>query len=388
MRTLRVFEGVVMWLEYFRQYMDTIFPAYLREKPWNYKNDLIMCGCDALYHSVGSECWHQYIRDAERFLLNPAGNVINWKAGEHNVDKISFGKSLRLLRDLQTDDTAVLNRQVKYAYGMLLQQPRTSTGNFWHKDIYPEQVWLDGLYMAMPFYAQCLAENGENRWNDIINQFVTAHKLLWDPHKNLYRHGYDASGEMKWADPVSGQSPSVWLRAEGWYLMALCDVYETARDYSPRAEELAVILRNALEGLMQYQDPATHMFFQVTDRPDLPGNYPETSGSAMAAYACMKGARLHMTAESFWKTGSEILDGICMQYLRKEKEQYHLYGICASAGLGTGPDPHNRTYRSGLAEYYIQEPQIPDNQHGTGACMLAAAEQLYRRHGLCQKEKT
>ncbi len=115
------------------------------------------------------------------------------------------------------------------AYRILADYPRTVTGNFWHKDIYPDQVWLDGLYMGMPFYAACLAENGENHWDDILDQFTAAHKLLWDEQLGLYRHANDCSRKMEWADPITGQSPVVWLRAEGWFLMALADTYEIAK---------------------------------------------------------------------------------------------------------------------------------------------------------------
>jgi unsaturated rhamnogalacturonyl hydrolase len=230
--------------------------------------------------------------------------------------------------------------------------------------------------MGMPFYARCLAETGEDRWDDILDQFQSAHKLLWNESLGLYMHANDCSRKAEWADPVTGQSPAVWLRAEGWFLMALADTYEIASEHSSRAAELIPLLRNAIDGILQYQMPQAKMFLQVVDRADLSGNYSETSGSAMVAYALMKGARLGMLPAPYGERGSEILDAIRDTYLINENGEYHLYGICASAGLGPGPD--NRSDRDGTPAYYLSEKQMTDNQHGTGACMMAVSEQLLR----------
>lgn len=373
-----------MWLEYFSQYLETAFPRFLQEKAWNYKDDLCVIGAADLADATGDERWNRYITDNGGWLMSEDGTVANWKENENNIDKVSFGKSLRILRDLTGD--ARYGKGVMKAYAFLDTYPRTRTGNFWHKDIYPNQVWLDGLYMAMPFYAKCLAETGDDRWDDIMDQFQSAHHLLWDERKRLYVHGCDVSRRADWADPVTGRSPAVWLRAEGWYLMALADVYELAEGRTGRAEELAALLKNGLDGILSYQDPATHMFFQVVDEPELAGNYPETSGSAMIAYALMKGTRLGILDQSYGERGSQILDGIRDTYLKEEADGWHLYGICASAGLGAGPDPHNRKDRTGKPEYYVSEAQMTDNQHGTAACMMAVSEQLRRKIAINPEE--
>lgn len=374
-----------MWLEYFAQYLETAFPQFLKEKAWNYKDDLCVIGAACLADATGEKAWNRYITENSSWLMKEDGSVANWKEGENNIDKVSFGKSLRILRDLTGD--ARYQAAVEKAYAFLKEYPRTITGNFWHKDIYPNQVWLDGLYMAMPFYAKTLAETGEDKWDDILEQFQSAHKLLWDEKRGLYIHGCDVSRKADWADPETGRSLSVWLRAEGWFLMALADVYEYAREFTPRAEELAQLLKSGVDGLLKYQDPETKMFYQVADLADYPGNYPETSGSAMAAYALMKGARLGMLEESYGEFGSQVLDGIRDNYLKKEEDGWHLDGICASAGLGAGPDPHNRKDRDGTPRYYVSEAQMRDNQHGTGACMMAVSEQIRRQNpGLGKKE--
>lgn len=363
-----------MWLTYFKQYLNDIFPCFLAEKPWNYKDDLCVKGADDLACATGDRSWLQPVLANASYLMRPDGSVINWQTGEHNIDKVSFGKSLQILYDV-TGDTRYADA-VNKAFRNLDDYPRTATGNFWHKDIYPDQVWLDGLYMGMPFYARCLAETGENRWDDIIDQFKCAHKLLWNEKLGLYIHANDCSRKAEWADPLSGQSPAVWLRAEGWFLMALVDTWQIAKDQTPRATELVPLLKNALEGILKYQVQETKMFLQVVDRADLPGNYSETSGSAMVAYSLMKGARLGILPGPYGERGSEILDAIRDIYLIEEDGAYHLHGICASAGLGPGPD--NRTDRDGTPEYYLREKQMADNQHGTAACMMAVSEQILR----------
>lgn len=363
-----------MWLEYFAQYLENAFPKFLKEKVWNYKDDLCVIGAADLADATGNPEWNRYITENAHWLMAEDGTVSNWKEGENNIDKVSFGKSLRILRDLTGD--ARYGKAVEKAYDFLKQYPRTESGNFWHKDIYPNQVWLDGLYMAMPFYAKTLTENGEDRWDDIVDQFQSAHRLLWDESLGLYVHGCDVSRLADWADPETGRSRCVWSRAEGWFLMALIDVYELAVDYTPRAEELGEMLIRAVQGLRPYQDLKTGMIYQVVEQKEYPGNYLETSGSAMIAYALMKGARLGVLDRALGEEGSRILDGICDTYLKKEEDGFHLHGICASAGLGKGPDPHNRQDRDGTARYYVSEAQMTDNQHGTGACMMAVSEQL------------
>lgn len=365
-----------MWLGYLEHYLKVCFPRFLREKPWNYKDDLCVTGAACLAEAAGDTRWIRYIRDSGHWLLGADGRLVNWKEEEHNIDKISFGRTLLTLWRL-TGDTRY-KAAADQVYGQLAHYPRTETGNFWHKDIYPDQVWLDGLYMAMPFYAQVLTDTGagEALWEDIIEQFQNAHRLLWDEDLGLCVHGCDVSRKADWADPATGRSASVWLRAEGWYLMALADVYELARERTGRADELAALLKEGLEGIWPYQDRRTKMFYQVVDQPGLPGNYPETSGSAMIAYALMKGARLGILDGRYGRKGSEVLDGICATYLKKEDGTWHLHGICASAGLGVGPDPHNQKDRTGKPDYYVREARMTDNQHGAAACMMAVSEQI------------
>ena len=350
-----------MWLEYFEQYLDRVFPRFLSEKLWNYKDDLCMVGAEDLYCATGSESWREPVRRNASFLMDDAGRVANWVPGEHNIDKVSFGKSMRILRDVTGE--ARWAEGVERAYRILADYPRTVTGNFWHKDIYPDQVWLDGLYMGMPFYAACLAENGENHWDDILDQFTAAHKLLWDEQLGLYRHANDCSRKMEWADPITGQSPVVWLRAEGWFLMALADTYEIAKDRTPRAGELCPLLKNALDRLLPYQVADTGMFLQVVDRADLTGNYSETSGSAMVAYALMKGARLGGSQGGQLRAARQNRPGL--RGLRPAQRQAgagrHPGHLPEKGRAGLGASRHLRQRRSGTG---TGQPHRPHRHPG------------------------
>jgi len=360
------------WPRYFEAYAKTQFPSKLESDPWNYKHDLCMLGLDALYTATGQACYLQAMLDARPYLLGDTGKIRHFSENEYNLDTISFGKSLLLLYK-RTQDARFLDAAMR-CYGHLKEYPRTKSGGFYHKDIYPHQIWLDGLYMAQPFAAACEVQRGTFRFDDILRQFAGARAHLYVAETELYLHAWDESRTAAWADPETGLSPSYWLRAEGWLLMALCDCYELISAHTPRAALLSTLLDEALSGLLPYRDKQSGMFLQVIDRAGVTGNYPETSGSAMVAYALLKGARLGMIDKRYAQTGAELLKSIGDTCLREESGALRLDHICASAGLGPGPD--NRPDRDGTVRYYLSEAQIPDNEHGSGACMLAYAEAL------------
>ena len=358
-----------MWLEYFEQYLDRVFPRFLSEKPWNYKDDLCMVGAEDLYCATGSESWREPVRRNSSFLMDDAGRVANWVPGEHNIDKVSFGKSMRILRDVTGE--ARWAEGVERAYRILADYPRTVTGNFWHKDIYPDQVWLDGLYMGMPFYAACLTENGEDHWDDILDQFTSAHKLLWDEQLGLYRHANDCSRKMEWADPVTGQSPVVWLRAEGWFAMAVIDTWELMPpSMSGEKDALRQMFQELVDAMLPYQDKETGMWHQVINLPNIAPNYLEESGSAIFANAIMKGVRLGVLDSSYYPKGRAAFDGICRTCLSEEDGKLALKNICLVAGLG------NKTHREGTFDYYMREPIVENDAKGVAPLILAYIETM------------
>ena len=357
------------WLSYFRNYAENIFPTIPTPVHWSYKDDITMRGEEMLLALTGDGAYRASMLKAGEALLTPEGRLRNWDDTVHNLDSVSLGKSLWVLYRLTGNEA--IHGEILRVRRNLEGHPRTKTGNYWHKNIYPWQVWLDGLYMALPFQAETDIDRGVTDFSDILEQFrqVRAHHFVRET--GLYLHAWDESRAMDWCDPATGLSRCYWLRAEGWLLMAMCDCYELLRDRAPDAGLFAGLLREAADGILPYQDRETRMFCQLIDLKDMAGNYPETSGSAMVAYALLKGARLGMLDRGYAEKGAEILEGIRRTYLTGEDIPV-LHGICASAGLGPGPD--NRTDRDGTPRYYLSEKQSPDNQHGTAACMMAAAE--------------
>lgn len=357
------------WLRYLRYCATELFPQHAFARAWNYKDDLCMLGCAQLFKVTGEAVYRDAMLRCADALVDRQGELRHWHEEEHNLDTISFGKSLLAMYEL-TQEESYLAAALK-VWHHLDSHPRTKTGNYWHKDIYPYQVWLDGLYMGLPFSARCMELTGTDGYADIIRQFENVHELLWVKETGLYLHAWDESRSSEWADPQTGRSPSYWLRAEGWYLMALVDCYEVLSRHMD-AERLKALLVEALNGLAPYQDKETGMYLQLIDRADLAQNYPETSGSAMVAYALAKGTRLGMLGPDAARQSEHIMEGIRRRYLTAADGVDTLHGICASAGLGPGPD--HRTDRDGTPRYYLSEKQIADNQHGYAACMMACAQ--------------
>lgn len=347
---------------YFKQYLSRGITGGIPHKGWNYKDDLIVKGAYDLFCATGNLFYRDAIFSITTGLLHPDDKEI-----VHNLDFVSAAKTDLVFEHL-TGELRYHERMERWL-NSLNAHPRTKTGNFWHKNIYQNQVWLDGLYMAMPIYLQ----NPANA-PDAMQQIEQVRRILFDENTKLYRHAWDEDRVQEWADPETGLSPCVWLRAEGWYLMALTDLYRMMPEKT-QADRLAELLQEALEGILPYQDAKTKMFLQLVDHAEQAKNYPEVSGSAMVAYAMMKGVRLEMLEKKFFSMGAEILRGICDTYLIQEGDTLVLDGICGSAGLGPGPD--NRTDRDGSVAYYLSEAIRPDNQHGTAACMMAYSELLF-----------
>lgn len=355
-------DASMVFEDYFKGYLHRGITGGAVHCTWNYKDDLIVIGAYDLFRASGDSFYCDAVKSITGGIL-PEG-----KTEGHNLDQISEAKTERILEELTGDP--FYHKRFQEKLQSLATHPRTRSGSFWHKDIYPYQVWCDGLYMCMPVYMQ---EPGNVE--DGFKQFENVRKYIFDEKKRLYRHAWDESRQQEWADKQTGQSPCVWLRAEGWFLMALVDCYPLLNDEVQRAR-FRQLLQEAVDGIMPYQDGKTKMFYQLVDLKEMEGNYPETSGSAMVAYALMKGSRLRMLPSKYAKNGAEILEGIAEHYLTEMNGKLVLGNICGSAGLGPGPD--HRTDRDGTPEYYLSEPIKPDNQHGTGACMMAYSEYLRR----------
>lgn len=339
---------------------------------WNYIDGCMMTALLRVYERTGDKKYYDFVNDLLDILVDSKGGLAGYREEEYNLDYIFSGNALI--------DVYAQSGEKKYKKAMetlltqLEKQPRTAEGSYWHKKIYPNQVWLDGLYMAQVFRARCGKAFGNGSvYEDILMQFKTVREKMFDKEKQLYRHGYDSSNKAFWAD-VKGLSKNVWLRAIGWYAAALTDVIEAfPKDMVEGRQWLQSVLAELFEGMMPYLDTESGMFLQVVDYPKANGNYPETSGSALIGYAMMKSARLGLTEGKWRNAGKKLFESICANYLKESGGALSLGGICLSAGLG----PEDNRRRDGSYEYYISEPVVQDEAKGIAPFLYCYAESLY-----------
>ncbi len=344
------------------------------QKPsWNYVDGCMIKAILELYHIRKDS---RYLAFADAFIdyfVQEDGSILSYDPKEYNLDNVNAGKTLFDLYRLTGREK--YRRAIDTVYSQLQGQPRTSTGNFWHKQIYPNQVWLDGLYMAQPFYMQyeLTFHQGEN-CQDSFQQFLTVYDRMRDLRNGLYYHAYDDSRQSFWCDKVTGLSDSFWLRAMGWYAMALIDTMEILPDsMASERETLGRMYRELIDAMLPYQDEASGMWYQVVNRGGISPNYLETSGSAIFAYAIMKSVRLGFLPDSYFAFGKKAFDGICNTYLSEKDGELQLGGICLVAGLG------NKEMREGTFDYYMREPIVQNDAKGVAPLVLAYVEVLYRQ---------
>ena len=230
--------------------------------------------------------------------------------------------------------------------------------------------------MAEPFYMRYETKFRKmEKCSDVIHQFKNVEKYMKDPKTGLYYHGYDESREMYWADPVTGCSPNFWLRSLGWFSLALTETAQACDEalyYEKRY--LIGLLEKLADALQPFQDE-TGMFYQVPDKKDAEGNYLETSGTALIAYAILKAVRLGFIAPRYAKMAEKAFDGICDSYLSKNEDgTLKLGGICLVAGLG------GKQHRDGSLEYYFSEPVVENEAKGVAPFLLAYTEMLRREN--------
>ncbi|MBR5035550.1 MAG: glycoside hydrolase family 88 protein [Bacteroidales bacterium] len=298
------------------------------------------------------------------------GTIYKYKQGNYSLDHICPGRTLFQLYDLT--GKAKYRKAMDVLYAQLQSQPRTKEGGFWHKQIYPDQMWLDGLYMAEPFYAEYtvryvtdLQEKAAN-FADIAQQFIIVAEHTYDSGTQLYRHAWDSSHKMFWASPYSGKSAHAWGRALGWYMMALADVLPLLPENTPGRDRMLEIFRNLAEILPKYADPETGMWYQVLDCPGAEGNYTEATASAMFIYAMAKGSRLGYV--NCLPYAREAYKKLQKTFVTREKGLVNLNRCCEVAGLG------GKNFRSGEYDYYINEKVRSNDPKGIGPLIWAALE--------------
>ena len=341
------------------------------KKPhWNYIDGCMMISLLDLYKETKDEAYFSFVESFIDYYVSEDGTILGYDRSTYNLDDINES---RVLFDLfEKTKKEKYQKAIFNTFQHILEQPRTHQGNFWHKKIYPHQVWLDGLFMAQPFYAKYLKTYKSHlTYDDIVMQFENVRKYMFNEDKKLYYHGYDASKSMFWADKHTGLSKNFWLRAMGWYMVALTEVIDILpNDYPPKTKILKPMLHEMIDGLLMYQDSKTKLFYQVVDQGDKEKNYLETSGSLLVSYAILKSARLGILPKHYQVIGKHIFDGVIHTYLTEVDGDLNLGGICLVAGLG----PENNLRRDGSYAYYISEPIVNNDAKGVGPLIMAYTE--------------
>jgi unsaturated rhamnogalacturonyl hydrolase len=347
--------------------------ALLRRHPvvherWDYTAGLALLAVERLSRETGEPRYAAWVKDNMDRLVQPDGSIRTYELDEFNLDQVNQGRLLFGLWERTRDER--YRRAAARLREQLRLHPRTKEGGFWHKKIYPHQMWLDGLYMAGPFYAQWAAVFDEPAaFDDVARQLLLVARHTRDARTGLYYHGWDESRSQVWADRETGLSPHFWGRALGWYAMALVDVLDFLPEAHRDRGELARVLRGLAEAVAAVQDPVTGLWYQVLDQPSRAGNYREASASSMFVYALAKGARRGYLDGAYRAVAERGHAGLVEHLVKVGADGTpSLTGICQVAGLG------GRQRRDGSFAYYMSEPVVADDHKGVGPFLLASLE--------------
>lgn len=339
-----------------------------KDVSWNYIDGCMLTALTAMTDITGDDRYAAFVEEVADSFVREDGSIDTFQPEKHALDDYNEGRILFPI--YARTEKEKYRKAAEMLYESLKEQPRTEEGNFWHKEIYPNQVWLDGTYMALPFLAMYEDTFGTGEIRDIMKQLRVVRRRMRDPKTGLYYHGYDASRKAFWADPETGLSRNFWLRAIGWFSLALADLIEIIPKGMEERDELAEMLQDLAESISAFADPESGMYWQVVDCAGREGNYLETSGSAMIACAMLKGVRLGALDAKFREMGRKTFNGIVQHHLKVRDGMVGLDNICLVAGLG----PENNRRRDGSYEYYVSEPVVSDDAKGAAPFVLCYTE--------------
>ena len=335
---------------------------------WRYETGVVLTGMDMLYRKTGNERFWQYIQTNMDSFVQPDGSIRTYRQEEYNIDQINMGRMLFPL--LRATGDECYRKAAELVRGQLRTHPRTSEGGFWHKQIYPHQLWLDGVYMAGPFLAQyAITFDEPAALDEIAHEILLVEKHTRDQATGLLYHAWDESRQQRWCNPETGQSRHFWGRAVGWYLIAMVDVLDHFPVEHPRREDILAAINRLAPAILRVQDSTSGLWYQILDLPNRHGNYHEASASSMFAYGLGKAARLGYIDAEYRVAAEKAYAGIVKEFIFEDEEGYtNLNGICSVAGLGGNP------YRDGSFEYYMSEKVVANDSKGVGAFLMAGAE--------------
>lgn len=341
---------------------------YSQKPKWNYGHGLVCKAMLDVYDQYHDTVLYEYVRQYADTMILENGSIIGYKPEEYNLDRLNSGKLLFRLIDNEQEPR--FKKGLDLLRSQLYQHPRTSEGGFIHKTIYPHQMWLDGLYMGVPFYAEYISRYGDYKlFSDVVNQFLIVKKHLYDPATGLYCHGWDEKKEQRWADSISGKSPHIWGRALGWYSMALVDALDFIPDDFEGRDSVKMYFCELMKSIVNYQDTTLGVWYQIVNLPERQGNYPESSSSCMFVYSLLKGVRKGYLDQSYLEPAKKGYQGILSGFIRENPDgTLSVTKCCAVAGLGGKP------YRDASFAYYVGEPVRDDDPKAVGSFILASLE--------------
>lgn len=335
---------------------------------WHYEHGLVLKALEQVWLKTGDAKYWQFVQNTLDQFVDVNGNIRTYRLAEYNLDQINMGKLFFPLYRATGDE------RYRLALHLLRQQlrehPRNDSGGFWHKQIYPYQMWLDGIYMAGPFYAEYgqLFDEPAN-FDDVAHQIILIEQHTRDPQTGLLYHAWDERKQQRWANAETGCSPHLWGRALGWYVMAIVDVLDYLPQDHPQRAVIVAILERLVPAMAAVQDQATGLWYQVLDQGQRAGNYHEASASCMFVYAIAKGVRNGYLHADSWSIARRGYDGIVQHLLEIDADGLvNLLHTCSVAGLGGNP------YRDGSYEYYVGEPTAVNDFKGVGPFILASVE--------------
>lgn len=334
---------------------------------WNYEQGVILKAIEQKWYATGDAKYFRHIQKGMDHWIDEKGDHKDYHLEEYNIDHVTPATAMLTLYRVTGNEK--YRKMVELFRSQLKTHPRTNEGGFWHKKIYPYQMWLDGLFMGEPFYAEYSSIFGEDNWNDIANQFVWMEKHARDEKTGLLYHGWDESRQQKWADKTTGKSPHFWGRAMGWYAMGIVDVLEHFPKDHPRRGEIIAILNREAAAIEKFQDARSGVWWDILDLGGKEKNYLESSCSAMFVYALARGVREGYLPERYMKVAVRGWDGIKKEFIKTNAQGHTDWeGTVSVSGLGGNP------YRDGSFEYYMSEKLRTNDAKGLGPAIRAALE--------------
>lgn len=335
---------------------------------WSYDQGVILKGIEGIWKLYGDASYFNYIQHSMDYYVRDDGSIRDYKRDEFNIDHTNNGKLVMLLYNITGKEK--YKKAIDHIRTQFNDHPRTKEGGFWHKKIYPWQVWLDGLYMGQPFYAEYAKwARQDTVFDDIARQFINIERHTRDAKTGLLYHGWDESKEQKWANKETGCSPNFWGRAMGWYGMAMVDVLDHFPTDHPGRDSIIGILNRFAKAITAVQDVKSGLWYDILDMPNREKNYKEASASCMFVYTLAKAVRKGYIPATYQLTAKKAYNGIIKEFIEVDANgQTNLKGTVSVSGLGGKP------YRDGSFEYYMSEPVVVNDPKGMGAFILCSVE--------------